>query len=77
MTVSAWVAFCRLLLIVVSRIAEIIRDKRLLDAGEALAISKALADTAETLGVAKAVKARLANASEAEIDDIIAEDYRD
>lgn len=72
-----WLAFFRALLSVALYVAEIIRDRQLMDAGEAKATAKALADTAETLGVGKAVKARLANASEAEIDDIIGEDYRD
>lgn len=75
--IRGWVALFRAILALLNYVAEIIRDKQLLDAGEALAITKALADTAETIGVAKAVKARLAKASEAEIDAIIGEDYRD
>ena len=74
---SVWVAFFRALLSLINYVAEIIRDRQLLDAGEAKAVAKALADTAKTLGVAKAVKARLADASEAEIDDIIGADYRE
>jgi hypothetical protein len=72
-----WLTILRLVLSIANSIAEVVRDKQLLDAGEAKATAKALADTAETLGVAKAVKARLANASEAEIDDILKDDYRD
>lgn len=75
--IRGWVALFRAILALLNYVAEIVRDKQLLDAGEALAITKALADTAETIGVAKAVKARLAQASEAEIDAIIGEDYRD
>ena len=73
----SWITVLRLVLSIVNKIAEVIRDKQLMDAGEAIAVSKALADTAETLGLAKAVKARLAGSSEAEIDAILADDYRD
>ena len=73
----SWIAILRLLLAIVNKLAEVIRDRQLLAAGEAVAVSKALADTAVTLGIAKAVKARLAGASEADIDAILEEDYRD
>ena len=73
----SWVAIIRLLLSIINRIAEVVRDRQLLDAGAAGATAKALADTVETLGLAKAVKARLAGSSEAEIDAILAEEYRD
>lgn len=73
----AWLGLLRTLLTLVNVIGGIIRDRQLLNAGEAVAVSKALADTAESLGVAKAVKARLANASEAEIDGILKDEYRD
>lgn len=73
----AWLSLLRALLSVVGVIADIVKTRQLMSAGEAVAVSKALADTAKTLGVAKAVKARLATASEAEIDDILKDEYRD
>lgn len=72
-----WLTLLKALLTLVGTVADIIRARQLMSAGEAEAVSKALADTVETLGVAKVVKARLAKATEAEIDEILTDDYRD
>jgi hypothetical protein len=63
-----WLALFRALLTAINFVAEIVRDKQLMDAGEAKATAKALAVLQTRLGIAKEVEAETAKMSDAELD---------
>lgn len=52
-----WLTVLRLLLSVADKVADIVRSKQLMDAGEAKATAKQLAAMAERLGISEALDA--------------------
>lgn len=63
-----WIGFLKLLLTVANTVSNIIREKQLMDAGEAKAAAKSLAALSERLGIAKQVAAEVAALSDADLD---------
>ena len=61
-------AVFRAVLALAGILADIVREKQLMDAGEAKATAKSLAAMAERLGIAKEVAAEVAALSDADLD---------
>ncbi len=63
-----WLSLLRALLSLINYVAEIIRDKQLLDAGEAVATAKSLAVLQSRLGIADQVAAEVDALSDGDVD---------
>ncbi len=71
-----WLTVLRLLLSVADKVADIVRSKQLMDAGEARATAKQLAAMAERLGISEALDAERDAMSLDQIKDALKEDAR-
>lgn len=69
-----WLSLLRALLSLANLIGDIIRNKQLMDAGEAKATAKALAVLQLRLGIAKEVEAETAKLTDADLDADLAGD---
>lgn len=63
-----WITILRLLLSLANSIAAVVREKQLLDAGEAKATAKSLAVIADRLGIADKLRAEVEALSDSELD---------
>jgi len=73
----SWLSLITGLLKLVNVVMRMIKDKQLMDAGEQRQIAKATADIVKTLGIRDAVDASLDGATDAEIDKLLEQDFRD
>jgi hypothetical protein len=64
----SWIAFFRVVMSLANSVATIIREKQLMDAGEAKATAKSLASLSSRLGIAQAVATEVANLTDIELD---------
>lgn len=71
-----WLTVLRLLLSVADKVADIVRSKQLMDAGEAKATAKQLAAMAERLGISEALDAERNAMPIDKIKDALREDAR-
>lgn len=69
-----WLAIFRGLISLALTVADYIRDKQLMDAGEAMATAKSLTEMAKRLGIVDQVRAEVAALTDAEIDAELAGD---
>ena len=63
-----WLGLLKVLLGLASNIASIIREKQLMDAGEAKAVAKSLAEISNNAGIAQQTREAVAAMSDADID---------
>jgi hypothetical protein len=71
-----WLTLLRLLLGLADKVADIIRAKQLMDAGEAKATAKQLAGMAERLGISEALDAERDKLTIDQVKDALREDAR-
>jgi hypothetical protein len=71
-----WLTILRLVLSIANSIAEVVRDKQLMDAGEAAATAKSLAALADRLAIGRAVEAEIAALTDQQARDKLKEDAR-
>lgn len=67
----SWLSLFRAVLALANGIASIVREKQLMDAGEATATAKALTEIAKRLEIGEAVRAEIEAMTDAEIDDAL------
>jgi DNA-directed RNA polymerase subunit F len=72
-----WLKFANLLLQVYNTTMKYVNDNQLMDAGEARGMAKSLAQATKTANLVDVVVLELQDATEAEIDAILATQYRD
>lgn len=63
-----WLTILRLLLSLANSVAAVVREKQLMDAGEAKATARSLAVIAERLGIADKLRAEVEALSDSELD---------
>ncbi len=71
-----WLTILRLFLTIANQIADIVREKQLMDAGEALATAKQLAEIAHSVGIGNEVNAAIDALSEPQVQDEVEADAR-
>lgn len=63
-----WLGLLKLLLTVANTVSNIVREQNLMNAGEAKATAKSLAELSERLGIARQVAEEVAALSDADLD---------
>jgi hypothetical protein len=71
-----WITVLRLLLSLLGTVADAVRDRQLLSAGEAKATAKSLAALADRLAIGRAVEAEIAALTDQQARDELKEDAR-
>lgn len=66
-----WLGLLKLGLQVINDIAGIVREKQLLDAGEARGVAKSLAQAADRLGIGKALVSEIEAMTDDELDSAL------
>lgn len=73
----SWLSILSGVLKLANMIAGLMKDRQLLDAGEARGVAKSLASIMTSLDIAKDVEAEVAAMSDAEVDKALEGDFRD
>ena len=66
-----WLSLLKIVLSLANSLANIVREKQLMDAGEAKATAKALTEIAKRLKIGREVTAQIEAMSDSDIDDAL------